>query len=282
MKKSLFVALLLGTSGLAFAEPTIAVSPGAIHPGDPVLVTVTGTTETPRGKAGGQPLAFFAEKTGYQAVFAAPLAINEDHILVELSGGAKPVSVAVTAKTFPETKLVVEEELANPDKADREKIDADNKAISEAYARGTNAPHFMHAFKRPPGSVTSVFGEWRTFNDGHRAQHLGLDLGAHEGAKVAAIDDGTVVLVRETFLAGNVVVIAHGAGICSLYFHLSKAQVAEGDAVKQGAAIGLAGHTGRTTGPHLHISMHVGDAMVDPAAFFKLAIAPAKPSTAAK
>ena len=191
-------------------------------------------------------------------------------------------SVAVTAKTFPETKLVVEEELANPDKADREKIDADNKAISEAYARGTNAPHFMHAFKRPPGSVTSVFGEWRTFNDGHRAQHLGLDLGAHEGAKVAAIDDGTVVLVRETFLAGNVVVIAHGAGICSLYFHLSKAQVAEGDAVKQGAAIGLAGHTGRTTGPHLHISMHVGDAMVDPAAFFKLAIAPAKPSTAAK
>ncbi len=285
MKKPLVVALLLGMSGIAFAEPVITVSPSAIHPGDPVLVTVTGTTEMPQGKAGGQPLAFFAARTGYQAVFAAPLAINEDHILVELSGGAKPVSVAVTAKTFPETKLVVEEELANPDKADREKIDADNKAITEAYGRGKRedgAPHFLHAFKRPSGSVTSVFGEWRTFNDGHRAQHLGLDLGAHEGAKVAAIDDGTVVLVRETFLAGNVVVVAHGAGICSLYFHLSKAQVAEGDPVKQGAAIGLAGHTGRTTGPHLHISLHVGDAMVDPAAFFKLAIAPAKPSTAAK
>ena len=282
MKKSLFVALLLGTSGIAFAEPTITVSPAAIHPGDPVLVTVTGTTEPPQGKAGGQPLVFFAAKTGYQAVFAAPLAINEDHILVEFSGGPKPVSVAVTAKTFPETKLVVEEELANPDKADREKIDADNKAITEAYEKGNHAPQFTHAFKRPPGRVTSVFGEWRTFNDGHRSQHLGLDLGAREGSKVSAVDDGTVVLVRDTLLAGNVVVVAHGAGICSLYFHLSKTQVAEGDAVKLGTAIGLAGHTGRTTGPHLHISMHVSGAMVDPAAFFKLAIAPARATTAAK
>ncbi len=282
MKKSLFVALLLGTSSIAFAEPKITVSPAAIHPGDPVLVTVTGTTEPPQGKAGGQPLVFFAAKTGYQAVFAAPLAINEDHILVEFSGGPKPVSVAVTAKTFPETKLVVEEELANPDKADREKIDADNKAITEAYEKGNHAPQFTHAFKRPPGSVTSVFGEWRTFNDGHRSQHLGLDLGAREGSKVSAVDDGTVVLVRDTLLAGNVVVVAHGAGICSLYFHLSKTQVAGGDAVKLGTAIGLAGHTGRTTGPHLHISMHVGGAMVDPAAFFKLAIAPARATTAAK
>ena len=189
MKKSLFVALLLGTSSIAFAEPKITVSPAAIHPGDPVLVTVTGTTEPPQGKAGGQPLVFFAAKTGYQAVFAAPLAINEDHILVEFSGGPKPVSVAVTAKTFPETKLVVEEELANPDKADREKIDADNKAITEAYEKGNHAPQFTHAFKRPPGSVTSVFGEWRTFNDGHRSQHLGLDLGAREGSKVSAVED---------------------------------------------------------------------------------------------
>ncbi|CAN5570512.1 M23 family metallopeptidase [soil metagenome] len=282
--KTLLVALLVGTSGTAFAAPAIKVSPAAIHAGDPVVVTVTGATEAPQGKAGGQPLAFFASKTGYQAVFAAPLAINEDHVLVELVGGAKPVSVAVTAKTFPETKLVVEEELANPDKADRDKIDADNKAIIESYAKANGAPQFTRAFKRPPGSVTSVFGEWRTFNDGHRAQHLGLDLGAAEGAKVIAVDAGTVVLVRDTFLAGNVVVVAHGGGICSLYFHLSKPSVAEGDVLKQGGAIGLAGHTGRTTGPHLHISMHVDGGMVDPAAFFKLAIAPAttKAATAAK
>ena len=286
MKKLLVALLLSASSTIAFAEPVITVSPKAIHPGDPVLVTVTGMTEVPQGKAGGQAIAFFAAKTGYQAVFAAPIAINEDHMLVEIAGGAKPVSVAVPAKTFPETKLIVEEELANPDKADREKIDADNKAMTESYAKANGAPQFTRAFKRPPGSVTSVFGEWRTFNDGHRAQHLGLDLAAREGSRVVAVDDGTVVLVRDTMLAGNVVVVAHGGGICSLYFHLSKTSVAEGDVVKQGGALGLAGHTGRTTGPHLHISMHVDGGMVDPAAFFKLAIAPArspaKPASAAK
>ncbi len=230
--KPLLLSLLLGSS--AFADPAIAVSPTVVHPGDPVLVTVTGTTDAPKGKAGGQPIAFFAAKTGFQAVFAAPLDINEDHVLVEITGGAKPVSVAVTPKKFPETKLVVEEELANPDKADRDKIDADNHAITEAYAKANDAPQFTRGFKRPLGTVTSTFGEWRTFNDGHRSQHLGLDLSAREGSKVVAVNDGTVVLVRETFLAGNVVVVAHGAGISSLYFHLSKASVAEGDQVKAG------------------------------------------------
>ena len=65
---------------------------------------------------------------------------------------------------------------------------------------------------------------------------------------------------------------AHGGDISSLYFHLSKASVAEGDKVKQGSKIGLAGHTGRTTGPHLHLSIHVSGGMVDPASFIKLPI----------
>lgn len=264
---------MLGTA-TAFAEPTITVSPTSVHPGDAILVTVSGSKTEPHGKAGGRPLAFFAAKAGYQAVFATALKNDEDHILVEVTDGPKPVSIPIVAKTFPESKLAVEEEYANPSKEDGAKIDADNQAIEKSYAKADGAPQFTRAFKRPPGTTTSGFGEWRTFNDGHRAQHLGLDLGASEGSRVVAIDSGTVVLVRDTFLAGNVVVIAHGAGICSLYFHLSKTSVAEGDTVKQGGAIGLAGHTGRTTGPHMHLSIHVDGGMVDPATFLKLAIAP--------
>ena len=115
-----------------------------------------------------------------------------------------------------------------------------------------------------------MFGEWRTFNDGHRSQHVGLDLAAHEGAKVLAINSGTVALVRECFLGGNVVVVAHGAGISSLYFHLSKVTVAEGDTVTQGGELGRVGHSGRTTGPHLHVSVDVVGGMTDPDGFFKL------------
>jgi murein DD-endopeptidase MepM/ murein hydrolase activator NlpD len=272
--RSLVLLTILGSSAIAFADPTVTVSPTTVHPGDAVLVTVTGVATVPHGKAGGRPLAFFAAKRGYQAVFATPLSIDEDHVLVEVTDGAKPVSVPVIAKTFPETKLVVEEELANPGKEEGREIDADNAAVEKAYAQAAGAPQFTRGFRRPPGSVTSTFGEWRTFNDGHRAQHLGLDVGAREGARVSAVDAGTVALVRETFLMGNVVVIAHGAGISSLYFHLSKVTVTEGETVKLGERIGLAGHTGRTTGPHVHLSIHVDGGMVDPLSFLKLPLAP--------
>jgi murein DD-endopeptidase MepM/ murein hydrolase activator NlpD len=272
--RSLVFLTILGSSAIAFADPTVTVSPKTVHPGEAVLVTVTGATAEPHGKAGGRPLEFFASKAGYQAVFATPLKIDEDHVLVEVTDGAKPVSIPVVAKTFRETKLVVEDELANPDKEQGRQIDADNAAIEKSYEQAKGAPQFTRAFHRPPGTLTSTFGEWRTFNDGHRSQHLGIDVGAREGARVSAVDAGTVALVRETFLMGNVVVIAHGAGISSLYFHMSKVTVAEGDHVKLGERIGLAGHTGRTTGPHVHLSIHVDGGMVDPLSFLKLPLAP--------
>jgi murein DD-endopeptidase MepM/ murein hydrolase activator NlpD len=208
-------------------------------------------------------------------VFAVPLDAKPDTISVEIQSAVRPASVKVTALTFPETNVIVEDDLANPPKADRDRIDADNGAIIGSIGKAKGAPQFVHAFRRPPGEVTSIFGEWRRFNDGHRNQHLGLDLFALEGSKVKAVNAGTVVLVRDTFLAGNVVVVAHGGGIASAYFHLSKVSVAEGDTVAQGAEVGLAGHTGRTTGPHLHIGVWAPGGWVDPAAFFKLNLVPA-------
>ncbi len=267
MKSLLFVALLAGT-----AAAEVRVTPMSASPGDPVLVTVTDASAAPSGKAGGQALTFMKTKTGYQAVFAVPLTINEDHVLIEVAP-EKPISVAVTPKTFSETDVVVEEEMANPPPEQKATIDQDNHAIGEAYVLADGGAKFKTPFKQPPGKITSVFGEWRTFNDGHRSQHLGTDYGATEGSAVHAIDGGTVTLVRETFLAGNVVVVAHGGGISSLYFHLSKTTVKTGDTVAAGGVLGRAGHTGRTTGPHLHLSIHVPGGMIDPAAFFKLPLA---------
>ena len=276
--RSLLASLSIVAAGSTVAAAGVTVSPAAIHPGEPALITVTGVTEAPHGKGGGQPLVFYRTQQGYQAVFVAPLQIKGDHIAIEIAG-TKPLSLAVENKKFPETSLVVEEEYANPPPEDREQINADNAAIATSYAKANGAPQFARAFRRPTGAVTSVFGEWRTFNDGHRAQHLGSDFAAREGDKVGAINDGTVVLVRDTFLAGNVVVVAHGGGISSLYFHLSKASVQEGETVTQGQEIGRAGHTGRTTGPHLHLSVHVANGMADPAAFLRLRLTPVRDMT---
>ncbi len=262
--------------------PKVTITPRSARPGDPVLVTVTGTKGTPDGKAHGEALAFFAAKAGYQAVFAVPIDAKDTPITVEIDGIAKPQVVQVRQVTFPDAKVVVEDEMANPPKAERDRIDADNAAIIAAVGKGNGAPQFVRGFRRPQGTVTSGFGDWRTFNDGHRSQHLGLDLAAAEGAKVTAINAGTVTLVRDCFLAGNVVVVAHGGGIASAYYHLSKTSVAEGDVVAQGAVLGAAGKTGRATGPHLHLSVRVPGGFIDPAAFMKLRLAPAAPRTARK
>jgi murein DD-endopeptidase MepM/ murein hydrolase activator NlpD len=286
MSPKLLVYAVLGVASVyaspATAGPTLTVSPTTVSPGDAVLVTVTGGGEMPRGTANGSALQFFPSRTGYQAVFAVPLDAKPDPVTVEVDSVGQPQAVRVREVIFPETNVVVEDELANPSKADRERIDQDNAAILGAVAKAKGELQFTRAFRRPPGEVTSVFGVWRTFNDGHRSQHLGLDLFAREGSKVRAINAGTVVLVRDCFLAGNVVVVAHGGGIASAYYHLSKASVAEGDSIAQGDEIGLAGHTGRTTGPHLHLSMHVAGGMVDPASFFKLKIAPGKPKVTSR
>lgn len=275
---ALTIAAMLA-SRIALGDPRLAVQPKTAKPGDPVLVTVTGATHTPKGTADGNPLHFFRGRTGYQALFAVPLDSTANEIAVDVDG-AKPAKVAIRAVDFPETNVIVEDEYANPPAKERDQIAEDNQAMLRAM-KAEGAPMFTGAFRRPRGEVTSKFGEWRTFNDGHRSQHLGLDVFAREGARVNAANAGTVTLVRGTFLAGNVVVIAHGGGIATAYFHLSTVSVNEGDIVQAGDEIGRAGQTGRTTGPHLHIAVHVPDGLVDPATFFRLPIAPA-PQAAAR
>ncbi|MDB4964119.1 MAG: Peptidase [Myxococcales bacterium] len=269
---------LLTLSSAAIADPKVSVTPKLARPGDAVLVTVTGSKEPPKGEALGSQLQFWKAKAkdSYQAVFAVPLDVSPKAITVTVENAKLPGTVKVSPVTFPEAKVVVEEEMANPPKAERDRIDADNKAILDALATAKGEPpQFTRSFQRPSGAISSTFGEWRTFNDGHRSQHLGLDLAAKEGAKIKAVNAGTVALVHDGFLTGNLVVISHGAGLASAYYHLSKTSVAVGDKVVQGAEIGLAGKTGRTTGAHLHVSVRVPGGFVDPARFFALKLLPA-------
>lgn len=264
----------------AFAEPKVALSSTSAKPGDAILVTVTGADAAPRGKVGTTPLEFFASATGYRAVFAVPLDSSAGKLVVQIDGAPKKPEVAVSTHVFPDASVVVEEEYANPGKVERAQIDADNQAIIGSFDQAKGAPQFTARFLKPAGRITSGFGEWRTFNDGHRSQHLGLDVTARHGSKVRAINAGTVVLVRDCFLAGTVVVIAHGAGIASAYYHLSKTDVVEGDTVKRGEVVGRAGKTGRATGSHLHLAVRVPGGWVDPISFFQLRLAPARDVTA--
>jgi murein DD-endopeptidase MepM/ murein hydrolase activator NlpD len=98
--------------------------------------------------------------------------------------------------------------------------------------------------------------------------HTGIDLAAPELTAVLAADDGTVALVGGSdYGYGNYVVIAHRAGLVTLYGHLNKALVKAGDTVTQGQLIGLEGSTGHSTGPHLHFELRLNNEPIDPAPY---------------
>lgn len=262
-----------GAAPAASAEPRLEVSTHKPRPGDPVLVTVTGVDRAPSGTGGRVPLVFFQVRKGWQAIFAVPLDDTPPEIKVVLTRPALSETLTVADRKWAEEQVTIDPEMAEPPADKRRLIDGDNAAIIEAL-RDREPPRFQAGFTRPGGPQTSQYGSWRTLNGGYRSRHLGLDFGARKGTAVRSIQDGRVALVRDGFLTGGTVVITHGAGLASSYFHLDDIKVAVGDTVKRGATLGKVGMTGRTTGPHIHVGVWVPGGFIDPAAFFRLRIGP--------
>ena len=116
-----------------------------------------------------------------------------------------------------------------------------------------------------PDKLTSTFGRLRSYNGSNfNFFHSGLDFVGSTLDPVYAAANGTVVFNGELTVRGNAVVISHGWGVYSGYWHLTESNVAVGDYVEAGRKIGISGATGRVTGPHLHFEMMVGGVQVDP------------------
>jgi len=114
------------------------------------------------------------------------------------------------------------------------------------------------------GEIIGPFGRKSVINKQPRSPHSGIDLRAPKGTPVKAINSGRVVLVAEHFFAGKSVVIDHGAGIQSMYFHLDRVMVEKGELINRDQVLGLVGSSGRATGPHLHFGVRVNGSRVDP------------------
>ena len=114
--------------------------------------------------------------------------------------------------------------------------------------------------------IISAFGSRRTYNDDPRVfYHTGLDLGWCKGTDVYAAARGTVVGVfPDQVVRGNTIVIDHGLGVYTIYMHLEKILVSQGDVVEIGQLIGIIGTTGRSTGPHLHFEVDIQGTPVNP------------------
>lgn len=147
-----------------------------------------------------------------------------------------------------------------------EEIRREQMAFARAF--GFSAPERLWEapFERPVPQEASAssFGSRRVINGTPRAPHSGTDMAAPMGTEVLAANHGRVVLMGQFFFAGGSIVLDHGAGLFTMYFHLSEFRVEEGALVQRGDVIGLSGSSGRVTGPHLHWGARLGNARIDP------------------
>jgi murein DD-endopeptidase MepM/ murein hydrolase activator NlpD len=118
---------------------------------------------------------------------------------------------------------------------------------------------------------TSHFGDRRVYlyTDGTRGSsiHAGVDYGVPQGTEVYSCAAGKVALAGPRIVTGNSVVLEHLPGLYSLYYHLDRIAVKEGDLVEAGSLLGYSGATGLATGPHLHWEVRVAGENVDPDSF---------------
>jgi murein DD-endopeptidase MepM/ murein hydrolase activator NlpD len=134
-----------------------------------------------------------------------------------------------------------------------------------AFARPAAERFWEAPFIRPvPHESSSSFGYRRIINGKPRAPHTGADLRAPVGTEVLAANHGRVVLTGNYFFAGQSIILDHGGGLYTMYFHLSEFKVDAGTMVRRGDVIALSGMSGRVTGPHLHWAARLGNARIDP------------------
>jgi murein DD-endopeptidase MepM/ murein hydrolase activator NlpD len=182
----------------------------------------------------------------------------------------REIAIKVDAKKFPVTRLKVEPRFTQLSKTDLNRTRRESKEVGVIYERITTDLVPGGVFIVPiAGRSGTNFGERRVFNGQARAPHSGADLRAAIGTPVHATNRGRVVLAKNLFFTGNTVIVDHGLGIYSLYAHLSRIDVKRGAAVKSNDIVGLAGATGRVTGPHLHWAIRMQGARVDPFSLVK-------------
>jgi len=168
----------------------------------------------------------------------------------------------ITLKKTPKNKRMI-----NPNPVDMERIKRERKTLSRALATWSEQTPSVNFVLPAKGRLSSPFGLKRFFNKQARKPHSGLDIAAPTGTDVVAPANATVIDVGNYFFNGNTVLLDHGQGLISGYFHLSKTHVKTGDVLKQGQKLAEIGATGRVTGPHLHWNVYLNRSKVDPSFF---------------
>jgi murein DD-endopeptidase MepM/ murein hydrolase activator NlpD len=217
----------------------------------------------------------FRRDGGWHALVGLALTLKPGthELRVQADGRATPVEplrrFEVVSKHYPEQRLVIKDRRkVEPSAEDLERIAQEQRIINRVKANWREAAPVDLDFRLPSdGPLSSRFGMRRFFNNQPRNPHAGLDVAVPLGAPVRTAAAGVVSNTGDYFFNGNTVFVDHGMGLITMYCHLDRIDVGEGDELRPGHQIGIVGMTGRATGPHLHWSVILNGTTVDPELF---------------
>lgn len=249
---------------------TIAVSPEAISPGDVVRIDVSGAPDeriTATVFDQNLTFSFDAPHGTWTTLAGVDLETKPGAYRLRVERDGTQVTthtIRVLAKQFRIRRLRVPDTFVNPTADALDQIARDTQALRDVYARAT-PQRWAGAFLVPvSGAPTSNFGTRSYYNGRQRSPHAGVDFMSEPGTPIHASNHGTVALAAPLYFTGNTVIIDYGARLFSVFAHLSEFRVQAGEIVTPEAIVGLVGATGRVTGPHLHWSVRLNGARVDP------------------
>jgi len=262
---ALILVLFAGTAPRALTLPDFKSVPGGI------AVVPIKDKQKPDAYYEGNRVMVLGSAGDWRAVIGLPLGTRPGvHRLQVQHGEGKAVyDFDVVDKQYEVQRITIKDERkVNPLPLDMKRINRESRVIQQAKASWTNSDHIPLVLDWPVrGPLSSTFGLRRIFNNQPRNPHVGLDIAVAQGTPIKAAAAGRVAVTGNFFFNGNTVFIDHGQGLITMYCHMDRIDVHPGQEVNRDEFIGLAGQTGRATGPHLHWSVIMNKTMVDPSFF---------------
>ena len=258
--------LALATSACAALD-----SPADAAPGRVAQLRLGAAAEPPKAHYDGRRLLVRQERGEWIALAGIPLSVKPGSTVpVEIDyGGRREVrKLPVLPWKYHEQRIDMPPEQADLPPEQLARYEKEREHLAKVLRTFTEiAPADLSLLQPVPGRRSGSFGSRRVINGVPRAPHGGLDIAAPTGTPVVAAAAGRVVEAGEYLFLGRTIILDHGQGLLTLYSHLSAMHVAAGGVVAAGATIGEVGATGRATGPHLHFSVYLNAASVDPVIF---------------
>ena len=260
---------------------TVTADLGAAHPGGLIVARLRATRPIRAlayANIDGRKFRFLETPAGLRALVPLPADFTpgDATLGVELVGQGRvriPVPITVSSREYP-PRVVVIPKWRRP-LLDSPRRVRDSRQLLLMLRTVTPSQQWRGAFQ-PPVDVppATSFGSPQTWIGGSPVEgmmdsvygeyHRGLDYDVPEGTTVQAPAAGTVLLAGPLVLTGNTLVVDHGQGVISVFYHLSRIDVVPGQAVESRAPVGLSGETGLAIAPHLHWGVYLSGVAVDP------------------